>query len=220
MRGTLILLLALDLAGTLRGTIAGIWQRATRATSSASATAQGVHAYDGKRYPAAESAFRQAYELAPAARTTYNLGTAQVAAGKHVEGSDTLGKAMGDPALRADALYNRGNSALGAHAYDYAIRDYSEVLRLRPGDLSAKRNLEIARTRKMQQEQSDKQHQKGEGPSPTPQGQKPQPSPGGKGEPKKGESDAESLLRAVQQQEQEELSRMKRARTDRTRVGW
>jgi Ca-activated chloride channel family protein len=212
---TLALLLALDLAGTL----SGLWHRATRATSSASATAQGVKAYDAKHYPAAESAFRQAYELAPSPRTAYNLGTAQVAAGRYTEGSEMLGKAMAAQALRADALYNRGNSALQAHAYDYAIRDYSEALRLRPAHLPTKRNLEIAQARKMEQEQSDRNQKKGSQ-SPSPQKPQPQPSPGKQQEQKKGESDTESLLRSVQQQEQEELSRMKRARVDRTRVGW
>ena len=36
----------------------------------------------------------------------------------------------------------------------------------------------------------------------------------------KGDANAEALLRAVQQQEKEELSRMHRARGEKLRVGW
>ncbi len=41
-----------------------------------------------------------------------------------------------------------------------------------------------------------------------------------KRQPNGGEQNAENLLRAVQEQEQEELNRMKRAKAERFRVGW
>ena len=130
---------------------------------------------------------------------------------------------MTDPQLRADALYNRGNSALAANAFDPAIRDFAEVLRMRPNDLSAKRNLEIALRKKMEQSK-----QPGAGDQQQPQGAQQQqnqanraPAPGDKNaQQPKGETDADALLRAVQQQEQEELSRMRQARPSQTRVGW
>jgi hypothetical protein len=125
---------------------------------------------------------------------------------------------MRDPRLRADALYNRGTSALGAKAYDSAIRDYVDVLKLRPNDAATKRNIEIARALKRAMEQQQRQRQGSGGPKP--QSQKPQPQANGERPEKQGETDLDALLRSVQQQEKEELSRMHRAKGEKLRVGW
>jgi len=191
-----------------------------QSTNSRAATARGVAAYQKKDYGTAASQFANANQLQPAASSAFNLGTAQIASGKREEGSATLAKAMNDRALRADALYNRGNSALASNAYDYAIRDYIDTLKLRPGYANAKRNLEIALLKKQQMQQSksggQKNPQGGNG-GPKPQ----QPTAGKQPEQKpQPDSSAEALLRAVQQQEQEELQRMKKARASNQRVGW
>jgi Ca-activated chloride channel family protein len=209
----LVLLLAFPLAG--------LWHQLTPDTSSHAAAARGAKAYQKKDYGAAVDAFGRANALAPTALSAFDLGTAQIAAGKREEGSSTLTKALADPQLRADALYNRGNSALAANAYDYAIRDYVETLKLRPRDVSAKRNLEIAIARKQAAEQSrpGKQQKENAGGK---QGPK-QPTPGnGKQNEQQPKSDpnVEAMLRAVQQQEQEELSRMNHRRPEKLRVGW
>jgi len=194
-----------------------------RPTNSRAATARGVAAYNKHDYAASANAFAQAKALRPSPAAAFNLGTAEIASGKREEGSATLAQAMNDKTLRADALYNRGNSALASKAYDYAIRDYVETLKLRPNDANAKRNLEIALQKKQQamqqsrggnqqNQQSSQQGQKQNQPQPS-AGNKQQQSP-------RPDSNAEALLRAVQQQEQEELSRMKKARAERVRVGW
>jgi len=201
----------------------GIWQQLTRATSSYAATARGVSAFAKGRFRDAASSFADADAIRHSPDSAFNLGTAQVATGEREQGSSTLAKAMGDPKLRADALFNRGNSALAASAFDPAIRDYTEVLRLRPNDAQAKRNLEIALRRKAQRQQES-----GAGGQKNPQGAQPQqnqtnkaPAPGDKqSKEPKGQTDAEALLRAVQQQEQEELSRMRKVRPEAGRVGW
>jgi len=129
---------------------------------------------------------------------------------------------MNDKSLRADALYNRGNSALASKAYDYAIRDYIETLKLRPGDARAKRNLEIALLRKQSMQQSsggDQKNPKGSQQGQQQQNQQPRAGQKRENQPK-GDANAEALLRAVQQQEQEELSRMKKGREEQKRVGW
>jgi tetratricopeptide (TPR) repeat protein len=200
-----------------------LWQQLTAATSSHAATSRGVTQYARGKYKDAATSFRDADSLRHSPKTAFNLGTAQVATGNREQGSQTLAKAMADPQLRADALYNRANSALAANAFDPAIRDFADVLRLRPNDLQAKRNLEIALRRKMEQ-----QKQSGSGQQPKPQGTQQQknqgsraPAPGDKNaQQPKGQTDADALLRAVQQQEQEELSRMRQARPSATRVGW
>jgi len=195
--------------------------RLTRETNSHAATARGVKQFAAKKYAEAQKSFGTSASIAPSSTRSFNLGTSQIAAGNREAGSATIAKALADPSLRADALFNRGNSALAANAFDYAIRDYSDTLRLRPTDAAAKRNLEIALRRKaaMQKQQGGgggSQQDKG----PQPQ-QKPQPSPqqGGQQQPK-SDPNTEGLLRSVQQQEQEELARMHRPTRERLHVGW
>jgi tetratricopeptide (TPR) repeat protein len=194
-------------------------------SNSHAATAKGVKAYNAKQYGAATQSFAKANAYAQSPTTLYNLGTAEIAAGKREEGSAALTAAMKDRSLRADALYNRGNSALSANSYDHAIRDYVEALKLKPADLATKRNLEIAYNRKIQAEQSQSgkqnspqgsnQQQQQRNQQKSPSAGQPQPR-----QPSQREANAEALLRAVQQQEQEELQRMKRVRAQRGRVGW
>lgn len=199
--------------------LSALWQRVARETNSHAANVRGVKAYAARQYPKAVDGFAGAMAADPSSRSAFNLGTAQIAAGKMEDGSATLGKAMADRTLRGDALYNRGNSALASNAFDAAIRDYGEALRLAPGDPRAKRNLEIALARKRAQQQARSGPRKNpSGSQPNPR--RPQPSPGGKSEQHGGEQSADSILRAVQEQEQEELNRMKRARAERGRVGW
>jgi Ca-activated chloride channel homolog len=213
MRFVAILLLPLSLTN--------LWQSATRATNSHAANVRGVKAYSARQYENSANAFSVANAADPTPANAFNLGTAQIAAAQREQGSASLGDAMRDLRLRAAALYNRGNSALGANAFDNAVRDYSEALRLQPADREAKRNLEIALAKRQQAKQSQSGQQKNPGGSQQNQ-QRPQQSQTGlqKRQPKGSDQNAEALLRAVQQQEQEELNRMKRAKADRQRVGW
>ena len=196
-----------------------------RAGNSHAATKDGIKEYAQRHYGPATQSFAKANSYAQSPTTLYNLGTAEIAAGKREEGSAALTAAMQDKSLRADALYNRGNSALAANSYDYAIRDYIDALKLRPSDLATKRNLEIAINRKTQAEQSQSGKQnnpQGSNPQQQQKNQQKTPSAGQQQQqrPSQQDANAEALLRAVQQQEQEELERMKRARAQRGRVGW
>jgi tetratricopeptide (TPR) repeat protein len=181
------------------------------------ANARGVKQFAAKQYAKSTQSFDRANGIKATPAREFNLGTAEVAAGDGERGAAALDKAMRDPRLRADALYNRGTSALAAKAYDSAIRDYVETLKLRPADAAAKRNLEIARALKFAQQQQ--QGAKGNS-GPQPQSQKQQPRASGEQPQEKGEADVDAMLRAVQQQEKEELSRMHRARGEKQRVGW
>ncbi len=201
--------------------LANLWHRATQATSSHAANVRGVKAYATRRYAESANAFSVANAADPSPASAFNLGTSQIAAGQREQGSASLAEAMRDHSLRAAALYNRGNSALAANAFDNAIRDYTGALRLRPADAQAKRNLEIALAKRQQEKQPQSGQQKSpSGSQPNPQ--RPPQSQSGmqKKRPNGAEQNAEALLRAVQEQEQEELNRMKRAKADRQRVGW
>ena len=192
-----------------------------RETNSHAAAARGAQAYEAKQYAEAVKAFGKAQELAPSSRGAFNLGTAEIAAGQREQGSAQLAEAIRDPELRADALFNRGNSALAAKALDHAVRDYTDALKANPNHAAAKRNLEIALMRQAQQQKQQsgaggKQDQKGNSQQPPKQQQ---PSAQGQQKPRAGQVDLEALLRSVQQQEQEELRRMK-GRAAEGRVGW
>lgn len=183
------------------------------------ATARGVQQYNAKQYAKSTASFEKSNAIHPAPARQFNLGTAEIAAGDRERGAAALDQAMRDPKLRADALYNRGTSALAAKAYDSAIRDYVDALKLRPNDVPAKRNLEIARVLKRAADEQQQRQRQGSG-GPKPQAQKPQPQASGDKPQPKGETDMDALLRSVQQQEKEELARMHRGRGEKLRVGW
>jgi tetratricopeptide (TPR) repeat protein len=193
--------------------------RFLRETNSHAANARGVKQFAAKKFAESEKAFATASAIASSPSRAFNLGTSEIAAGNREAGAATIAKALADPSLRPDALFNRGNSALAANAFDYAIRDYTDTLRLRPSDAAAKRNLEIALRKKQamqQQQQNDsggKQPNGGQQPQP-----KPVPQPGD--QKKKSDSYEDALLRSVQQQEQEELTRMHKPSRENLHVGW
>ncbi len=191
-----------------------------RDTNSRAAAKRALAAYAKHDYAGAVAGYRAAAAIERTPLRELNLGTSEVAAGLQEEGSTLLGRAMRDPHLREAALFNRGNAALASNAFDYAIRDYTAALRLAPDDAAAKRNLEIALKRKAQQDQQ--QNGGGPGVQQTPAAQPNQPaqSPQNSKAQPKGNADLEALLRSVQQQEQEELARMRAARAVRGHVGW
>lgn len=185
-----------------------------RSSSSRASTERGIERYDAKKHSEAAESFAKAEEIDHGAIARYNLGTARVAAGEGTRASDDFADALKDDALAADAYFNRGSAALKSSAWDDAIRDFSETLRRNPADAGAKRNLEIALRRKQTDEEKRRQQQQ----SSAGGQQKPDDKDGAKNEPKPaGEMDVESLLRAVGQQEQEELSRMRRPTSTRGR---
>lgn len=182
------------------------------------ASARGTRQFAAKDYAAAARSFADANQLDPSPQNAFNLGTAQIAAGDREAGSRALRAAMADPNLRADALYNRGTSALAAKSYDAAIRDYADVLRIHPSDGAAKRNLEIALKRKEAAESARGQQHGMSGAQPQPKPNAPQ---GGAAQAKpKSDPNLDALLRSVQEQEKEELQRMRRPRGEPSHVGW
>lgn len=201
---SMLLLVALALPG---------WWRESNSHRDAQ---RGAAAFSDAQYEAAARAYDSALASDSTPRNAFNAGTASIAAGRRAEGSAQIEKAFADPALKADAYFNRGNSALEAKALDHAVRDYIEALRANPRHVAAKRNLEIALQRQRQQEQQSSDGDEGGDDG----DQKPQPAPSPDGQqPQKGELDLEALLRSAQQQEQEELRRLKGEQAV-GKVGW
>jgi Ca-activated chloride channel family protein len=207
MKFTIVFLAAAVSLGTL-------W----RDTNSHAASERARRAYEKKDFAQAAEGYGRAQDLAPSTAGAFNLGTAQIAAGNREEGSATLAKALEDPKLTADAYFNRGNSALASRALDHAINDYVQALKANPKHEAAKRNLEIALARRESQRRAESQQQQQQKQQQQQQQQKPQPNQGQQ-KPQPGQMDLEALLRSVQQQEQEELRRMK-AKAGEARIGW
>ena len=185
----------------------------TRSSNSRASTARGIAQYDAKKHAKSARSFASAEEIDGGPVARYNLGTARVAAGDGIRAAADFSDAIRDDALATDAFFNRGSAALKSKARDDAIRDFSDTLRRNPADSGAKRNLEIALRNKQREDEQRRQQQQ---PSGAPE--KPKDDEAGKGDPKPGGGmDVDSLLRSVRQQEQEELSRMRRPTSTRGR---
>ena len=179
-----------------------------RTTNSRAAVSRGIEQFRNGDPTAAAESFARAQALRPTAAGAFDSGTARIAAGDRVSGAALLEPAIEDPERKADALYNRGNAGLLSRAYSEAIRDYEEVLRNRPGDRAAKRNLEIALRQQQQEKEKSERQQDRSDEGGASEGEQERPG------------DADALLRSVEQQEREELKRMRGARQQRRRVGW
>lgn len=216
------MLIQLALLIVIAGSLQNLVEPLKRKSNSAAEVRRGIEHYQKKDNPAARKSFQEAAKLRPGPVTAFDLGTAEVATGNIPRGAELLTKASEDPTLRPDALYNRGNGALTANQIDAAIADYIATLKLRPKDQDAKRNLEIAQIRRQSSQRQSPQQPSQQKPDPQQQDQEQQnePNPGNQEGEKREETDAESLLRSVEEQEREELSRMRRSRPQPIRVGW
>lgn len=210
------------IAAAMLSSIPDILGPISRRSNSEASSQRGREAFVEGRYEDAAKEFGNAAEHRPGPDASFNLGTAQIAAGDVAAGLQSLAGAFESDSLSTDVRYNAGWAALEVGDLDNAIRAYQEVLRERPGDGNAKRNLEIALRKKHEQEQN--QQQSGQpNPQQQPQPEEPdederddgdQPPPEAQ-QPRQDSSDVESILRSVEQQEKEELDRMRRSRRGR-----
>jgi len=183
--------------------------RFTRESNSRVAATRGIEAYRAGDFREAAEEFETASASNDDPMTAFDLGTSLIAEGETERGLETLGRVLDDPMLASVARYNRGNGALSQDRVEQAIEEYTEALRIDPTNVPAKRNLEIALERKREQQAP--------APSESP-GADQGAQPPGSGEQEGNE--LEALLRSVEQQEQEELRRMRRARGERRPIGW
>jgi tetratricopeptide (TPR) repeat protein len=203
-------------------------QRLVRESNSAAELRRGIKAYASAEYDAAARAFARADAIKPSPRAAFDTATAKLAQKDSRAALPMLDRAMTDPRLRPAAFYNRGTAALNARQYEQAVQDLTAALKLDPRNGDAKRNLELATQKREQQkrEQGDtqgKQKQPSSGGAGQSSGtQKPDPSASQQGQQNGGQpSDpTEALLRSVQEQENAEQSRMRRARQEQREVGW
>ncbi|MHB1264259.1 MAG: vWA domain-containing protein [Gemmatimonadaceae bacterium] len=152
-------------------------------------SARGAEAYRAKRYAEAAAAYRRAIAAGDStASTTYNLGTALLAADSAAPSAELLERTAGakDPEVRHRSLFNlgllhlvRGLAAQEKDAdpdLDAALAAYKQVLLRRPGDQDAKWNYELA-LRKKQEGGGGGGGGGGSSAEQTPQPEKDQPQP-------------------------------------------
>lgn len=194
--------------------IGGILSPLLRPSNSRALSEKGLEQFANGEYGVAAQLFESAREVRPTAETTFDLGTSLVAAKSHETGEELLLSLAGDETLAAASWYNAGNSQLVRGALDEAIASYTETLRIAPTNMSAKRNLEIALQRQEQQQSGGS----GEGDDEE-QEEEQSPAPGDQQDGRL-DPDLESVLRSIEQQEQEELSRMRRSNAMRRPADW
>lgn len=134
---------------------------------------RGNRHYRNGRYAEAVDAYTRVIEAGKAApEVHYNLATALLALGRYADAERHFQSALQgvDPELRQRSFYNLGNRFLGegrgisdvqqqGAMLDAAIEAYRRALRLQPGDVDAKWNLELALRERERNEQQQNQQQ-------------------------------------------------------------
>ncbi|MEO5762994.1 MAG: VWA domain-containing protein [Vicinamibacteria bacterium] len=125
-------------------------------------TNKGLKAYASGDASQALAAFERARAARPDSPVTrFNEAVAQAKAGKGpeaIEALTALSREQND--LGFESNYNLGNALLGAKQLPAAVAAYRDALRLKPDDLRARRNLEIALRELEQQKKEQEQKQK------------------------------------------------------------
>jgi Ca-activated chloride channel family protein len=187
-RATPGLLLVLLAPGAVRaaGAADELLLRPTRLTEEARKL------YASGDHPKALATFEQAARARPDdLRGRFNLADALYKNGKLDEAA-ALYRSLGEDArspLAGPARFNLGNALYGKKDFKGAIGAYRDALRVAPGDLDTRKNLELAlralqeqqQQQQQQQQQDDKKDEKKKEPKPGEQGPKdqkqPQPQP-------------------------------------------
>jgi len=165
------------------------------------------------KYEEAVKAFEEALVLEPDnVRIHYDIGRARYEMSQHGDaaGHFQLGLLSKSRKLRANSLYNMGNTHFRQKQLDEAITSYAQALLVRPDDVRAKQNLEYCLKLKREQKQ-DSTGQQQPPPQQQPkesQQQQPEPSQAQQAQAQKGaisREQADRMLQAVQSRERQNL---------------
>lgn len=195
---------------------------------------KGNEAYRQKDYKSALEYYHSAEtEIPESLELEYNIAGALHEQGKYEEALDKYTRALNaeDINLEAQAHYNLGNTYVRTGDYQNAIMAYQKALEINPDDLDAKFNLELARKllkeqiKPEQQQQQDGQQQQQPQPQPDDSAQKEEPEPDQQpndqnapqdqqpeqmDDKQVSKEDAERILNALRDDEQEIQKKIKR----------
>ncbi len=211
---------ALALAGVVIGAFPGgvVAQRGRTELND------GNRLYEEGRFPEAHEKYLEALRDAPdLPLALFNDGNALYQTEEYDRALDAYRRAIeaGDPALAAPSWYNLGNALYRQRRFEESIEAYKQSLRIDPGEVDYKHNLELALEQLQQSEQEpqsgdgdseqeneDQENQDGE-PNQQPQDEEPsqdeeeeQPESEQQPEPAPGEmtqEEAEQLLQGVRE---------------------
>ena len=127
----------------------------------------GNDAFERQEYEAALGSYDRASESSPdLAEPHYNTGNVRYRQKEYGDAQASYEQSLidADEGLAQDGLFNLGNSLYQSDELEAAIDSYKEALRIEPGDLDAKYNLELALRRLQQgQQEQEQQGQPGDG---------------------------------------------------------
>ncbi len=186
---------------------------------------RGTREYKSENFQEAELNFRKALEANPQnTKALYNLANALYKQGRYEEAANILeGLAYKElsESKKADVFHNLGNANIGSQQIQEGIEAYKNALRIRPEDNDTRHNLAYAL--QLLQEQEQQQQQEGDDQQDNQQQDDQQP-----GDPDEEQQqqdrprpdqispqDAERILDALNQQEQEIQQKIEREEKQR-----
>jgi tetratricopeptide (TPR) repeat protein len=121
---------------------------------------EGNRFYEEGRFPEAHEKYLEALRDAPdLPLALFNDGNALYQSAEYVRALDAYRRAIesGDPALAAPAWYNLGNALYRQQRFQESLEAYKQALRIDPGEVDYKHNLELALEQQFQQPDQDPQ---------------------------------------------------------------
>ena len=191
----------------------GVWLALLGATVGdpvAQKSAEALALYESGQYDAALKLYRDALVDRPdAPELHFNVGDALFKGGDYEKALQEFERAARAPGERASAQahYNMGNTFFQQQAFEQAIESYKQALDLAASDEDAKVNLELALEQLQQQDQQQQQQDQQQDQQDRQQDQQPQQS----GEEPISPAEAQQLLDALEDREQEGQKRRFRA---------
>ena len=171
------------------------------AETPAGKVAEGNRLYREGEMERALELYREAQQqLEDSSPVDYNIGNVLYRQGEYERAMEEYRRALAadDRALAGQARFNMGNAHFRSQQYDKAIEDFSEVLRLSPDDMDAKRNLELS-LRALQQQPQQQQPQDGDSDQENDEQEQPQD-----GEQQEGEEQSDEEQQQQQQEGEEQ----------------
>ena len=136
---------------------------ANPASGQEAAVREGNRLYEDGRFREAHQRYLQGLAEVPRSGVLlFNDGNALYRSDEHAQAMEAYERAIetGDPRLAAASWYNLGNALYRQQQLEPSLEAYKQALRLNPGDLDAKHNLErVLEQMQQQQQQQDQQDQ-------------------------------------------------------------
>lgn len=209
----LLLLLPVLTGFSFPGSLQRVWRQADRA-------------FNRKQYDRAQELYLEARRQRPQDwKLMYNAAVATAANKGFDQAISDFGTIAkdGPQELREAAEFNAGNCCMAQEQADKAIEHYKRALYLKPDDLNAKWNLELAKRQKKQQQKDQQQQQKQQ---PKPQDQKQQQKPQDQKQQQQqqqqqqmNQQQAKQLLQSLSQQDRDLQKKMSKYRNQPTQEG-